>query len=59
MASGERVSSCPHIMKMERGVANVAPSNGGKSEVGGDGHFVCEGREQASSAALIMVATPL
>lgn len=40
-------------------MANVAHSNGGKSEVGGEGHFVCERREQAPSAALIMVATPL
>lgn len=41
MASGERVSLCPHIMETEREVANVAPSSGGKSEGGGDGHFVC------------------
>lgn len=44
MASGERVSSCPHIMKTKRGVANVVSSNGKKSEGRGDGHFVCEER---------------
>lgn len=47
MASGERVSLCPHIMETERGVANVAPSSGGKSEGGGDRHSVCE-EERAS-----------
>lgn len=59
MASGERVSLFPHIMETERGVANVVPSNGGKSEGEGTDILSVRRRELAPSAALIMVPTPL